>query len=48
MAYIFNQYKIEVKSYIRIRRNPKYIITYITTEEMFNILEKIFSKPKED
>ena len=48
MAYIFNQCGIEAKPYIRVRRNPKHIMAYITAKEMFDILEKIFSRSKED
>ena len=48
MAYIFDRYRTKAKSYIRVRRNPKYAIVYITAEEMFDILEKTFSRPKKD
>ena len=48
MAYIFDRCGIEAKPYIRVRRNPKHAITYITAEEIFDILEKTFSRPKED
>ena len=48
MAYIFDQCGIKAKSYIRVRRNPKHAMTYITAEEMFDTLEKIFFRPKED
>ena len=48
MAYVFDRYGTEAKPYVRIRRNPQHIMAYITAEEMFNTLEKTFSKPKED
>ena len=48
MAYVFDQCGTEAKPYIRVRRNPKHAIAYITAEEMFNTLEKTFSRPKED
>ena len=48
MAYIFDRCGTEAKLYIRIQRNPQHIMAYTTAEEMFDILEKTFSKPKED
>ena len=48
MAYIFNQCGTEAKLYIRVRRNPKHAMAYITAEEMFDILEKTFFRPKKD
>ena len=48
MAYIFNWCEIEAKPNIRVRRNLKYIITYITAEEIFDTLEKTFFRLKED
>ena len=48
MAYIFNRCGTEAKSYIRIWRNPQHIMIYITAKEMFDILEKTFSKLKKD
>ena len=48
MAYVFDWCGIKAKPYIKIRRNPKHIIAYIIAEEMFDILEKIFSRLKED
>ena len=48
MAYVFDRCGTEVKPYIRIQRNPQHIIAYIIIEEIFDILEKTFSKPKEN
>ena len=48
MAYVFDRCGTEAKLYIRIRRNPQHTMAYITAEEMFDTLEKTFSKPKED
>ena len=48
MAYVFDRCGTEAKPYVRIRRNPQHTMAYTTAEEMFDTLEKTFSKPKED
>ena len=48
MAYIFDWCGTKAKLYIRVRRNPKHVMAYIIIEEIFNILEKTFSRPKKD
>ena len=48
MAYVFDRCGTEVKPYIRIWRNPQHIMAYIIAEEIFDILEKTFSKLKKD
>ena len=48
MAYVFDWYRTEAKLYIRVRRNSKHIMAYITAEKIFDILEKTFSRFRED